>query len=362
MERIQQYRNLGFTESQAEAAVGSNMANEAKRRLLTATPEEEREQALKAGLLKTLDGIETFLQLHYEAGLGSESQMTKVSGTNPTLASYMRPKCSVRGATAAARPEFCRFQPMHSSGDKNDCLVHSFLTATCPSFRRLPADKKDAFADWFRRNVMPTLEPFSKRRDALARVRSQEFLEDTDIGYLAQAYEMHYIVFEGARQGFPSRAFTSDFTARDDVYMIGNRHSVHFEAVRTPAGSYTIKGSEAAAIRNCVEGDAILEGVENMSDKAALVREVRAIPGLSFTVADLRGSVKEIKDVLQKKLEEACSGAAVAAVAAPFNWGLPKSWGGRRSGSGSGSRKLRKVQRLSRNANSRRSRRNTQRR
>jgi len=45
---------------------------------------------------------------------------------------------------------------MDSSARNYDCLIHSFLTATCDNFRRLPQEQKDVFANHFRRVALPT--------------------------------------------------------------------------------------------------------------------------------------------------------------------------------------------------------------
>ena len=42
---------------------------------------------------------------------------------------------------------------IHSSSNNFDCLIHSFLTATCDNFRRLVQDDKDEFANFFRRAI-----------------------------------------------------------------------------------------------------------------------------------------------------------------------------------------------------------------
>ena len=46
---------------------------------------------------------------------------------------------------------------MESSARNYDCLIHSFLTATCDNFRRLPQEQKDVFANHFRRVALPAL-------------------------------------------------------------------------------------------------------------------------------------------------------------------------------------------------------------
>jgi len=46
---------------------------------------------------------------------------------------------------------------IESSARNYDCLIHSFLTATCDNFRKLPQQEKDVFANHFRRVVLPVL-------------------------------------------------------------------------------------------------------------------------------------------------------------------------------------------------------------
>jgi hypothetical protein len=46
---------------------------------------------------------------------------------------------------------------MESAATNYDCLIHSFLTATCDNFRRLPKQEKAIFANHFRRVALPAL-------------------------------------------------------------------------------------------------------------------------------------------------------------------------------------------------------------
>jgi hypothetical protein len=46
---------------------------------------------------------------------------------------------------------------MESAATNYDCLIHSFLTATCDNFRRLPKQEKNIFANHFRRVALPAL-------------------------------------------------------------------------------------------------------------------------------------------------------------------------------------------------------------
>lgn len=65
---------------------------------------------------------------------------------------------------------------MESSARNYDCLIHSFLTATCDNFRRLPQEQKDVFANHFRRVALPALPMIQcfMQRDTVVEVNDRE--------------------------------------------------------------------------------------------------------------------------------------------------------------------------------------------
>ena len=100
-----------------------------------------------------------------------------------------------------------------ASGNDNDCLIHSFLTGTSPTFRRLGIGGKNPIATKFRANFannilkqIPT-EPKNVNgidtvvlqgtlqtiEEIKARWLAKGFLEDTDITLLSNWYNMHVV-------------------------------------------------------------------------------------------------------------------------------------------------------------------------
>jgi hypothetical protein len=164
-----------------------------------------------------------------------------------------------------------RLERIRSSGNKLDCLIHSFLTATCPNFRRLDEGDKDFFADIYRRriftNIARTTHAYKRqvenekkqgineneRRSTMYRISSIDFLENIEITILCEYYHIKMLVFE-VLVGVPSVVLYGlngqRNTDNDTVYMIYNPGQGHFEAVRIKGtNNYSIPFVHAETLR-----------------------------------------------------------------------------------------------------------------
>ena len=178
----------------------------------------------------------------YKDKLGSEDENTKQTGG--TLESF----------------GFKEFFMMDSSMKSNDCLIHTFLTATCPYFRQLHKQQKDEFADIFRRTIyaeeifntlVQTKQTIEPTELFLKRIKSNAFLEDTDIINLCKYYNINILTFEDTKtlngKTMPSCVTFNHVNTGDKTSYIIYNNGNHFEAVKTPQG-YTISTAEAQQI------------------------------------------------------------------------------------------------------------------
>ena len=122
-------------------------------------------------------------------------------------------------------------QSVHSSSHKNDCLVHSFLTALIPSFRKLKRQDKDEYADFFRRVVL--VQKLNKKfsDDLLA----EGFLQDNEADALAVKYHVSIITIEENTIDLQKtlRTFVLNWEKRVYPFIIlYNPGDYHFRPVR----------------------------------------------------------------------------------------------------------------------------------
>ncbi len=195
----------------------------------------------------TIEGVDGKLkQLAIAKHIGSEDENTPRVGS---LSDVLKESC--RGATGE-KARVCKWNRMESSGDNNDCLIHSFLTATCPTFRRYPKKHKNTIARTFRTKVFPLLpevQKHSEKAAILELVASEEFLTDREVGILAKTYT-NILTFEPKIGSNPEKAVLHENPAKPKgaVYLISNRGNLHFESVKTDKGGYFIERAEADSI------------------------------------------------------------------------------------------------------------------
>jgi hypothetical protein len=268
--------------------------------------------------LRTLEGLNAFIAEKYGAEFGEEDLCTVETGEK--IGNYF---------TTFAPYIFSRFKQVFSSPNNSDCLIHSFLTAVCPNFRRLKSAKyfevtgepdndrlyhKEQFARWFRNFIMPTLPSFEAELASHRPQRGHEggstvgeeaalriftpgvFLSDTDLGKLAEEYGISFLSFEG-QAGNTVIRLTGNL-ASDTVFMVSNRYGAHFESVRTHTGEYTIPMAMARDINLLVNSELSIDsyrrvGMRGDPDHAnRFINQEHALRGTGDNVGrDLRGRI-----------------------------------------------------------------------
>ena len=218
---------------------------------------------------------------------------------------------------------------MNASSKNNDCLVHSFLTATCENFRRLEQPSKDEFANFFRRTVFLTLPVvrcfLENERDAgremARRVMSTAFLEEQELRLLAAQFRVNILAATGESKRFqPATSETlrhtlpapcvprGAFAHTNAIYTNG----VHFEALRDDDG-YTFSERKI--------GDFI-----RRSENAANARQGAGNNNMARAIAASLGSAK--KPALNRKAIANSIGIELAELNAYTNAELKNFMGG----------------------------------
>lgn len=162
-----------------------------------------------------------------------------------------------------------------TSGNKNDCLIHAFLTSTCPNFRCLDTDVKNRIADKYRRNgleyIVTGMDSFRRKtekeqNDIITRIGSRNFLTDAELSLICQYYTIKVMVFETLRTHVSEDKASSIIygekfgrnTDEDEVFMFYNPGNYHFESVRVAnTEEYTIPFSFATMINTHLFNDSI---------------------------------------------------------------------------------------------------------
>lgn len=84
-------------------------------------------------------------------------------------------------------------------GFQNDCLIHAILNCCDENFRRRSSDQKDLIASHFRRktlaNLLITESQYFTRKQYKASLKSQQFLEDRELGKIAECLKLCFLVF-----------------------------------------------------------------------------------------------------------------------------------------------------------------------
>lgn len=215
--------------------------------------------------------------------------------------------------------KFGLYKMMESSGSNSDCLIHSFLTATCPNFRRLRSVEyfnrtrearveaqyhKEHFATWFRTFVVPSMPNFRDRMLSQVPDFGEEggltvgeelklriftpsvFLTNTEIGLLAQHYGIGILSFEG-QGGMPTTRYMNP--GMEHVYVLSNTHGSHFESVKALGGSYRISGDTAFKINAIVTSDLLLDNYAAFG----IHRNASGAINANVNDAEVRGRIRD---------------------------------------------------------------------
>ena len=161
---------------------------------------------------------------------------------------------------------------MYASGEFHDCLIHSFLTVTCPNFRALDQETKVAFAYKFRREMLLRLvdtKPVNgKNRRQLDQfkddcLREKYFLSDGDAQIIAVLFDVNILMLEPESDYPPAPMgailIQSNVENESDPYVIyGSRD--HFEGVQLGDGGYTVDFDVAQFIVSTITSEERGEG------------------------------------------------------------------------------------------------------
>jgi hypothetical protein len=157
---------------------------------------------------------------------------------------------------------------MNASANEYDCLIHSFLTATCENFRRLDQPSKDTFANFFRRTAfirLPVVQCFMKNHQDRALVAAirlsvlapKTYLTQEVIHLLAAQFRVNILTAQGQagvnRFGIVDAGTLDlpepcipheEFIMTIGIYTSGE----HFEALRDGGRRYTFSKRRVADI------------------------------------------------------------------------------------------------------------------
>ena len=78
---------------------------------------------------------------------------------------------------------------MNALGDNNDCLIHSFLSCLCPSFRKYNEQNRTTIASFFRRFIMIRLDGVD-----VEKLKSREFLDTNDLTLLCIHFHTQFLI------------------------------------------------------------------------------------------------------------------------------------------------------------------------
>jgi len=111
-----------------------------------------------------------------------------------------------------------------TSGNENDCMIHSLLIDTSTTFRRLQESERNRIANLYRRTVFSNIPGVDKRR-ALNSV----FLEDPDLQAFGNYYSINILVYTPSRNEFQQVSNRNS----GDFILIHYNGSSHYSAMST---------------------------------------------------------------------------------------------------------------------------------
>uniref|UniRef100_A0A6C0IGX5 Uncharacterized protein n=1 Tax=viral metagenome TaxID=1070528 RepID=A0A6C0IGX5_9ZZZZ len=156
---------------------------------------------------------------------------------------------------------------MKSSENRNDCLIHSFLSSVSPAFRKLTLALRNAIASTFRREVLPLLTDFQnlpryEDEEDNDNLEGGEFLSD-DIGERLSARFLIGILFVQRGNTKRNKSFAESKNPKmSDRSIVIHGTRAHFTPVKI-GENYIIDSNDAAS-----SIDSIMRALsENMAPK-----------------------------------------------------------------------------------------------
>ncbi len=172
------------------------------------------------------------------------------------------PDLSKEVAKLSFPPELTEWSRITTSGNENDCAIHTVMTALSPTYRKQPVDVKNTLATQFRKEhfaAISTLTPEEKKR-----VESSVPLETPELAKFSREFKINLLVIaetSGKRQAeiLEGAPLTDIPTGQKEVSVLGeaengpvypiyNSEQTHYEAVRSPTGEYSLPYDQAIEI------------------------------------------------------------------------------------------------------------------
>jgi len=203
---------------------------------------------------------------------------------------------------------FNDYKVAKTSANRNDCLIHAFLTGVSPVFRRLEQNNKDIVASYFRRIILLWLvlhEPIEtptikKMKNEL---RESVALQDDVIDYLAEKFKIN--IYYGFRRDGIFIWILAQPPIDTPFIMIINPGAYHYETVCSPTNEYIfdydlikdkIEQNVKSKFQNHsqAEKDAALE--QNAINKVAKIEAEYAAPAAPINILYKRTYTAKISD------------------------------------------------------------------
>jgi len=117
---------------------------------------------------------------------------------------------------------------IQTSGNLNDCLIHSILTCVSEDFRKLKQKiHKDTIASAFRREILPYIDGMTDPNKQL--LKSSAFLDDRIIEKINTFYTINIIAINN-NTNFISLYNVTTYSS--DIFFIHNSNNIHFTAIK----------------------------------------------------------------------------------------------------------------------------------
>jgi hypothetical protein len=137
------------------------------------------------------------------------------------------------------------FESVYTSTHKYDCLIHAFLICVSEPFRKLNQDEKDAFADQFRRILLPQLIDDEDMKTLLK--EEYVFLSENVLETLERLYKINIVNFykqikSNGSATYVTFPYASEFQRAPFIFLY-NPDNAHFRATRTHTHGHSYKFS-----------------------------------------------------------------------------------------------------------------------
>jgi len=126
----------------------------------------------------------------------------------------------------------CGATQIQTSGNLNDCLIHSILTCVSEDFRKLKQKiDKDTIASAFRRKILPYIDGMTELNKQL--LQSLLFLDDRIIESINKFYSIRIIAINenyNTDLNFINLYLVYEYS--NDIFLIHNSNNIHFTAIK----------------------------------------------------------------------------------------------------------------------------------